>query len=130
MGCESGIYAAPVEPDGTSILLFLTSLLMEMSFNIVTEFRRILNYRHPTSLAALTTSGHKTFNRFVVHADSAIMTYSLDILARLALDKSHLHSLDASIERVGQNDGSIVFCKHIHLDERALCSYMFHGFQV
>ncbi|KAF8806960.1 hypothetical protein BYT27DRAFT_7101268 [Phlegmacium glaucopus] len=104
VGCESGIYVAPVEPD-------------------VTEFRWVLNYRHPTSLAALTTLGHKTFNRLVVHADSAIWTFSLDILARLALDKSQLQTLDASIERVGGNDVNIVFCKHIHLYEKALLIY-------
>lgn len=81
---------------------------------------------HPTSLAALTTLGRKTFNRLVIHVDSSVMTYSLDILARLALDKSHAHSLDASLERVGGNDVNIVLCRHVHLDKRALCScYIF-----
>jgi RHO1 GDP-GTP exchange protein 1/2 len=91
----------------------------------VTDFRRVLNFMNPTSLAALTGLGHKTFNRLVVHADSAVMTYSLDILARLALDRSQLQSLDASVERVGGSDVNIVFCKHIHFDNRALCSYLF-----
>ena len=54
------------------------------------------------------TGRRKTFNRLVIHMDLplavTVMTYSLDILARLALDKSQLHSLDASIERVGGND--------------------------
>ena len=85
---------------------------------------------HPTSLAALTTFGRKTFNRLVVHVDSAVMTYSLDILARLALDKSQAHSLDASIERVGGNDLNIVLCRHIHFNKRALCSYLFIFFQI
>ena len=80
---------------------------------------------HPISLAALTTLGPKTFNRLVVHVDSAIMTYSLDILARLALDKSQMYFLEASIERVGGSDVNIVFCKHIHFDKRELCSYIF-----
>jgi hypothetical protein len=91
----------------------------------VTEFRRILNYTNPTSLAALTTLGRRTFNRLVIHVDSAIMTYSLDILARFALDKSHVHSLDASIERVGGNDVNIVLCRHFHFDKRVLCSYIY-----
>jgi RHO1 GDP-GTP exchange protein 1/2 len=69
---------------------------------------------HPTSLAALSTFGRKTFNRLVVHVDSSIVTYSLDILARLALDKSQLQSLDASIERIGGNDVNIVLCRYIH----------------
>ena len=90
----------------------------------MTQFRRVLNYGHPTSLAALTMLGHKTFNRLVVHVDSAIVTYSLDILARLALDKSQAETLDASMERVGANDGNIVICKHIQLEGRALCSYI------
>lgn len=103
VGCESGIYAAPVEPD--------------------VKFRRVLNCMHPISLAALTTLGHKSFNRLVVHVDSAVMTYSLDILARLALDQSHLYSLDASMERVGGSDVNIVLCKHIHFDKKALLIY-------
>jgi len=90
----------------------------------VTEFRWILTHKHPTSLAALATLGNKTFNRLVVHVDSAVLTYSLDILARLALDKSQVQTLDASIERVGGNDVNIVFCKHIHLAEKSLCSYI------
>ena len=91
----------------------------------MTEFRLILNYLHPTSLAVLSTFGRKTFNRLVIHADSSIVTYSLDILARLALDKSQLQSLDASIERIGGNDLNIVLCRHIHFNKRALCSYLF-----
>ena len=86
----------------------------------MTEFRLILNYMLPTSLVAL-----ETFNRLVIHVDSSIMTYSLDILARLALDKSQAHSLDASLERVGGNDVNIVLCRHIHFNKRALCSYLF-----
>ena len=93
---------------------------------LVTEFRLILNYMHPTSLAAVTTLGRKTFNRLVVHVDSAIMTYSLDILARLALDKSQVQSLDASIERIGGNDVNIVLCRHIHFNKRALRSYFYY----
>ena len=80
---------------------------------------------HPTSLAALSTLGRKTFNRLVVHVDSSIMTYSLDILARLALDKSQVQSLDASIERIGGNDVNIVLCRHIYFKKRMLCSYIF-----
>jgi hypothetical protein len=80
---------------------------------------------HPTSLAAMTTIGRKTFNRLVVHVDSTVMTYSLDILARVALDKSQVHSLDASIERVGGNDVNIVLCRHVHFNKRALRSYIF-----
>ena len=103
-------------------LVSLFSLLMDEK-NIVTEFRLILNYMHPTSLAAMTTLGRKTFNRLVVHVDSSVMTYSLDILARLALDKSQVQSLDASIERIGGNDVNIVLCRHIHFNKRALCSF-------
>ena len=93
--------------------------------NIVMNFRLILNYMHPTSIVALTTLGRKTFNRLVIHVDSAIMTYSLDILARLALDKSQPQSLDASIERIGGNDLNIVLCRHVHSNKRVLCEYIF-----
>ena len=109
------------------IFLFLVYLWKR---NIVTEFRLILNYMHPTSLAALTTLGRKSFNRLVIHVDSAVMTYSLDILARLALDKSQVQSLDASIERVGGNDVNIVLCRHVYFNKRALCSYIFSIFSI
>jgi hypothetical protein len=127
VGCESGIYVAPVESNGAFFSFFLSSFLVYYLCirNIVTEFRLILNYLNPISLAAMTALGQKTFNRLVIHVDSSIFTYSLDILARLALDKSQGPSLIASMERVGGDDLNIVLCRHIHFNKRALCSFFF-----
>ncbi|KAF8149926.1 hypothetical protein B0H34DRAFT_731762 [Crassisporium funariophilum] len=102
VGCPPGIYVAPVNSE---------------------KFKWILNYKNATSLAALTTLGTKSFNRLLVHADSAIVSYSLDILARLALGQSHPQTLEASIERIGGNDNNIIFCRHVHLSGRALLIY-------
>jgi hypothetical protein len=38
-----------------------------------------LNHKNPSSLAALTTLESKVFNRLVVHIDSSLLAYSLDI---------------------------------------------------
>ncbi|CAA7267017.1 unnamed protein product [Cyclocybe aegerita] len=99
VGCAPGIYIASVNSE---------------------QYRWVLQHKNPTSLSALTTLGTKTFNRLIVHADSMVMTYSLDILARIAVGSSARQTLEASLERIGGSDANIVFCKHIHLGGRAL----------
>jgi hypothetical protein len=84
------------------------------------DFHWVLNYKNPTSLAALTTLEDKVFNRFVIHSDSSLVSYSLDILARLALGQTQLQTLDASIERISGNDMNVTLCKHVQIGGRAL----------
>ena len=84
------------------------------------DFRWVLNYKNPTSLATLTSLGDHVFNRLVIHSDSSLVSYSLDILSRLALGQTQTEALDASIERITGNDVNVVFCKHVHLGGRAL----------
>ncbi|KAF8968138.1 hypothetical protein BDZ97DRAFT_1916355 [Flammula alnicola] len=102
VGCGPGIYVAPVNSE---------------------KYQWVLNYKNPTALAALTKIGDKVFNRLIVHADSSLVTYSLDILARFALGQSDKQTLGASLERIGGNDVNIVLCKHVHLSGRALLIY-------
>ncbi|KIM39836.1 hypothetical protein M413DRAFT_446755 [Hebeloma cylindrosporum] len=99
VGCGPGIYVGPTNTE---------------------NFRWVLNYKNPTSLATLTSLGDKVFNRFVIHSDSSLVSYSLDILSRLALGQSQTETLDASIERISGNDVNVAFCKHVHLGGRSL----------
>ncbi|TFK40376.1 hypothetical protein BDQ12DRAFT_680852 [Crucibulum laeve] len=87
------------------------------------EFRKVLHYSNPHSIIALQTLGDKVFNKFIVHSESALVSYSLDIIARMALGQAQPHALDASMERIGGRDSNIVFCKHVQLDKRALLIY-------
>jgi len=83
------------------------------------DFRLVLNYKNPTSLATLTSLGDKVFNRFVIHSDSSLVSYSLDVLSRLALGQTQTQTLDASIERISGIDVNVAFCKHVHIGGRA-----------
>ncbi|KAF8910664.1 hypothetical protein CPB84DRAFT_1842646 [Gymnopilus junonius] len=102
VGCGPGIYAGPVNSE---------------------NFRLVLNLKSPTSLAALTTFGDKTFNRLVVHVDNSIVSYSLDILARLALGQTHSQTLEASAEKVASKDTNVMLCRHLHVTGRSLLIY-------
>lgn len=117
IGCGSGIY---VGPTNTESKFKITLSCLDHNLKNELDFRWVLNYKNPTSLATLTSLGDKVFNRFVIHSDSSLVSYSLDILSRLALGQTQTQTLDASIERITGNDINVTFCKHVHLGGRAL----------
>jgi len=61
------------------------------------------------------------FNRLVVQVDSSLVSYSLDILARLAQGQTSSQTLEASMERICSVDANVVFAKHIYASGRSLC---------
>ena len=101
-------------------LMFSVSLLTA----IYLEYKWVLNYRNPTALMALTTLGRKSFNRLIVHTDSTLFSYSLDMLYRVALGQTQRQTLDASIERICAHDANVILCKHVHIAGRALRKFM------
>jgi len=84
------------------------------------NFTKVLHYPNPRYIAALQTLGDKIFNRFIVHAESMVVSYSLEILVRLAIGQSTPEALDASMEKIGGSESNIVFCKCIQLGGRAM----------
>ena len=60
------------------------------------------------------------FNRLIVHTDSAVVSYSLELLARRALEQTESEMLDASKEDISNSESNITFCKCIQIGGRAL----------
>jgi len=60
------------------------------------------------------------FNKFIIHYESSLLSYSSDILARFALGLSHPQTLDASLERIGGHDGSVLFFRAGRVGNRTL----------
>lgn len=75
-------------------------------------------------MAALTTWEDKIFSRLILHVDSSLLSYSLDILTRLYMGKSDKQALDASMERVGGSDMNATLFRHIHVAGRALREFI------
>jgi len=82
------------------IMIFTESLM-----DCLSDFRKILSYRNPSSIIVL-----QDFNKFIVHHESYLLAYSLDILARVALYQAPASSLDASLEKNAGGDGTVLFC--------------------
>ena len=116
VGCGLGIYVGATNTESKRSLCYVWVIVSKAAL----DFRWVLNYKNPTSLAMLTSLGDKVFNRFVIHSDSSLVSYSLDILSRLALGQTQTQTLDASIEQITGNDINVAFSKHVHVGGRAL----------
>ncbi|EEB87394.1 hypothetical protein MPER_15263, partial [Moniliophthora perniciosa FA553] len=86
-------------------------------------YRKALNHNSPTAIAALQTLGNKTFNRLVVHIDSSLLCYSLDLLAQVALGRVDPKAMAHSFERVVAPDANVIFFKHLEIGHRVLILY-------
>ncbi|XP_006459443.1 hypothetical protein AGABI2DRAFT_201698 [Agaricus bisporus var. bisporus H97] len=86
-------------------------------------FKKALDYSNPKYIGVLQAIGDKVFNKFIVHSDQAVTSYSLELLARLALDQTNRDALSASTEKVGGDESNIVICKCAQVNGRALVIY-------
>ncbi|KAF4571140.1 hypothetical protein EYR36_008468 [Pleurotus pulmonarius] len=91
-------------------------------------FRKVLGLNNPISMAAIQSLGEKNFNKFLVHYDTSLVSYSLDILARVALGDAPRRALDASLEHIAGSDssagtGNVLFFKHAKVGQRMLVIY-------
>ena len=75
------------------------------------------------SLSALTTLDSNVFNRLIVHVDSSLFAYPLDVFARVAAGQAQQETLAASVEKLTE-DSHVVFCRHLHIGGRALCTLL------
>ncbi|EIW84261.1 hypothetical protein CONPUDRAFT_163433 [Coniophora puteana RWD-64-598 SS2] len=82
------------------------------------RFQRVLSYPNPNTIIALQES-----NRFVIHHDSYLISYSLDLLARVSQSQSPPSSLDASLEKIAGHDGNVLFCRAGRIGGRVLLVY-------
>lgn len=64
--------------------------------------------------------GDKQFHRLLVHYERSILSYSLDILARVATRQSQPSTLDASMELVAGQDSNVMFFRLAEIGQRIL----------
>ncbi|KAK0223358.1 hypothetical protein IW262DRAFT_820050 [Armillaria fumosa] len=102
VGCTSGIYVSLRGKD---------------------EFRKVLDHPNPTSIAAVQTIEKKTFNRLLVHHDSVLTSYSLDLVARVALGQAQQKTLEASLEKIAGHDTNVLFFRQVLIGSRVLIIY-------
>ncbi|KAG1781631.1 hypothetical protein EV702DRAFT_1177351 [Suillus placidus] len=87
------------------------------------NFRKILSYGNPSSIIVL-----QDFNKFIVHHESYLLAYSLDILARVAMYQAPASSLDASMEKIAGGDGTVLFCSAGRIKQRMIVVYALKSF--
>ena len=97
-------------------------LTASLTFLPAPAFTRVLSLASPTALIAL-----QEFNKLLVHHEATLLSYSLDLLARVALAQAPARSLAASLEHVAPPDTSVAFCRAGRFGERTLgerrCSF-------
>lgn len=120
---------------------FKLQLLSHTSPCGCTDFRKVLKHQ-PTSMAALQTLGGRTFNKFIVHVNNSLLSYPLEMVARVALvglgqnldskqEEAEIvkaaKALEVSVEKLVGSD--VVFFKHLHVGSRVLgmFSFSFHA---
>ncbi|KIL67598.1 hypothetical protein M378DRAFT_9368 [Amanita muscaria Koide BX008] len=102
VGCPTGIYASTWGSE---------------------DFRRVLNLQNPVQLAAVHELGDKQFHRLIVQHEHTILSYSLDVLARVATGQAQPSSLDATMERVAGSDSNVIFFRAAEMGQRLLVMY-------
>ncbi|KAH8994939.1 hypothetical protein EDB92DRAFT_1814889 [Lactarius akahatsu] len=79
------------------------------------SFRRVLDFIKPTSIIALPES-----NNVVVHCETALFSYPLDLFIRVSQGGATIQELNDSAERLAQKDGNVLFCKAGRVANRTL----------
>ncbi|KAI0058174.1 hypothetical protein BV25DRAFT_1891692 [Artomyces pyxidatus] len=87
------------------------------------SFHKVLPTVSPTAIVAL-----PEFNKVIVHHESSLLSYSLDLLVRVSQGNSTVQSLEASIERIGAKDGNVLFFRAGRIANRTLVVYATKSF--
>ncbi len=87
---------------------------------LLAEFTKVLNHISPLALAAVQTYKDKIFNKFIIHHESSLISYSLDLIVRVSQGQADVKLLNASMEKIAGQLNSVVFFKHTHVGSRVL----------
>lgn len=82
---------------------------------MTTAFQKVLELINPTSIVAV-----PEFNKFIVHCDTALFSYPLDLVVRVSQGHATPKTLGDSAERLAQKDGSVLFFKAGRVRHRTL----------
>ena len=88
------------------------------------EMVKVFTFHSPHYLAAIQSVGDKVFNRFVIHVDTTVVSYSLELVARFVTGKLEPNVLEASKEKISSSDQNVLFVRHCILQERVLCEWL------
>ncbi|KAI5122312.1 hypothetical protein M0805_002388 [Coniferiporia weirii] len=102
VGCAGGVYA---------------------SIRGETKFRRVLNFQNAMYIAAL-----QNHNKVLIHTDNILLSYSMDLIARVSQGSSPPEALDASMEKVSGQD-SVSMVKVGIIKDRAIVVYASKSFR-
>jgi RHO1 GDP-GTP exchange protein 1/2 len=111
VGCVNGIYVGLRANSCESSELLAGSV----TNSLCVAFRRVLQLINPTSLAAL-----PKFNKLLVHCETALFSYPLDVVIRVSHGNASPQLLVDSAERLAQKDGNISFFKAGYAGGRTL----------
>lgn len=126
VGCPTGVFVSVAGHESGKFSSFFC--LRSCELIALKAFKKALIYSNPKYMAALQTIENKVLNRFIVHSESIVMSYSLELLARLALDQTTRDRLDASMERIGSGELNIVFCRCAQINGRGMGKHSNHIF--
>ncbi|EPQ54101.1 hypothetical protein GLOTRDRAFT_116750 [Gloeophyllum trabeum ATCC 11539] len=101
VGCATGIYLAPVAKAGTA-----------------GAFRKVLACFNPTSVVAL-----QDFNQFIIHHESTLWSYSLDMIVRVSQGQASPQGLEASRQKVCGDKGNVVLFRVAIFNQRTIVFY-------
>ncbi|KAF9223416.1 hypothetical protein BS17DRAFT_705412 [Gyrodon lividus] len=87
------------------------------------NYRKILSYENVKSIIVL-----QEFNKIIIHHDNYLLSYSLEVLARVAQYQSPPSSLDASLETIAGQDGGVLCCQAGQIGERTIIVYAIKTF--
>ncbi|KAF9238478.1 hypothetical protein BU15DRAFT_88333 [Melanogaster broomeanus] len=82
------------------------------------NYRKILSYGNVKSIIVLQES-----NKIIIHHDNYLLSYSLEVLARVAQYQSPPSSLDASLETIAGQDGSVICCQSGRIGDFTIIVY-------
>jgi len=83
--------------------------------------KQVFTYSNPHYLAALQSIEGKVFNKFIIHADNRVTSYSLELMARFITGACDPKVLEASKEVVTTPEQNVLFVRHVIMGERVLC---------
>jgi hypothetical protein len=60
------------------------------------------------------------FNKFLVHSESGLLSYSIDLLTRVALGQAPPQALEATQEKIAGQDGHVLLFRAGRIGDRTL----------
>ena len=80
----------------------------------------IFEYCDPHSLAAIESHGSRVYSKFIIHSDTSLFAYSLDILARVILGQEDATVLGKSCEKIAGDESNVLLFRHARIGQREL----------